>query len=307
MDKIVFNESFNIFKGKKVFITGVTGFKGSWLTYILDDIGAEIMGYSLSPAYEPNHFSLLDLKQRINHIDADVRDFKLLEKTIQDFQPEFVFHLAAQPLVQKSYSDPVETFSTNVMGTVNLLEAVKNTPSVKSLIVVTSDKCYENVEWIWGYRENDKMGGIDPYSASKGAAELVYSSYLRSFFMTRENFGSASVRAGNVIGGGDWSDNRIIPDCIKAISENKIIKIRNPKATRPWQHVMEPISGYLLLAAKLYENPKKFQGSWNFSPSSKEVRTVYEVANSMINHLKSGSLEVVNSNVNHEANLLQLN
>jgi CDP-glucose 4,6-dehydratase len=307
MDKINYNELLKRFKNKKVFVTGHTGFKGSWLSYALIDAGADVMGYSLMPNYSPNHFDLLGLNNKLKHVIGDVRDLTLLQETIIDFKPDFVFHLAAQPLVQKSYTDPVETFSTNVMGTVNLLEVSRKCDSIKSLIIVTSDKCYENEEWIWGYRENDKMGGHDPYSSSKGAAELIFSSYFRSFFNDRDNFGAASVRAGNVIGGGDWSENRIIPDCIKAISNNKNILIRNPIATRPWQHVLEPLSGYLLLAVKLYDEPKKFSGSWNFGPTSKEVKTVFEVANLMVEHLGMGKVEITSTNTNHEANLLQLN
>jgi CDP-glucose 4,6-dehydratase len=307
MEKIDYYSTFNLFKDKKVFITGHTGFKGSWLTSILLEIGADVMGYSLFPEYSPNHFELLNLSSRIKHVIGDIKDASMLSDKINKFKPEFVFHLAAQPLVQKSYQQPVETFNTNVIGTVNLLEAVRNCDSVRSLIVVTSDKCYENVEWIWGYRENDKMGGHDPYSASKGAAELVFSSYSRSYFNSRKNLGYASVRAGNVIGGGDWSDNRIIPDCVKAINKKISIEIRNPYSTRPWQHVLEPLSGYLLLAAKIYEKPDFYSGSWNFGPSSNEVRTVVDVANEMVNYLESGSVMVVPSLNNHEANLLQLN
>lgn len=307
MEKIDYKKIFEVFKGKKVFITGHTGFKGSWLTLILLEIGAEVMGYSLNPEYQPCHFDLLELKDKIIHEIGDIRDSSNLSKKINNFKPDFVFHLAAQPLVQKSYNNPVETFNTNIIGTVNILEAVRNCTSVRSLILVTSDKCYENVEWIWGYRENDKMGGHDPYSASKGAAELVFSSYSRSYFTQIKSLGYASVRAGNVIGGGDWSENRIIPDCIKAIEKNIPIEIRNPNATRPWQHVLEPLSGYLLLAAKIYEEPEIFSGSWNFGPSSNEVRTVVEVANEMVKYLESGSVQVTSNNTNHEANLLQLN
>ena len=307
MEKIDYSSIFKLFKDKKVFITGHTGFKGSWLTTILLEIGAEVMGYSLQPEYQPNHFELLNLSDKIIHEIGDIRNAQNLFEKINNFKPEFIFHLAAQPLVQKSYNNPVETFNTNIIGTVNILESVRNCDSVKSLIIVTSDKCYENVEWIWGYRENDKMGGHDPYSASKGAAELVFSSYSRSYFANNKNLGYASVRAGNVIGGGDWSENRIIPDCIRSINQNIPIEIRNPFATRPWQHVLEPLSGYLVLAAKIYENPNTYSGSWNFGPSSSEVRTVEEVANEMVKYLESGSVKVVNSNNNHEANLLQLN
>lgn len=308
MDTIENKSTLLKFKGKKVFITGHTGFKGTWLTYLLSEIGADVMGYALDPYPGPSHFNMLNLDKKIQHFVGDVRDANLLNEKMNSFQPEIVFHLAAQPLVKKSYSDPESTYSTNIMGSVNLLEAVRHCKSVKSLVYITSDKCYENLEWIWGYRENDRMGGHDPYSASKGAAELIFSSYERSFFGDRNEFGSATVRAGNVIGGGDWAEDRIIPDCIRAIENGIPIKIRNPLATRPWQHVLEPISGYILLAIKLLEDPKKYSGAWNFGPSSFEVRTVHDVAKTIINNLGKGSVEITGSaNDHHEAMLLQLN
>ena len=296
------------FVNKKVLITGHTGFKGSWLTFLLNELGAEVTGFALPPLPSMNHFDLLGLDKKIKHVEGDIHDSELLAKTLKDFRPEFVFHLAAQALVKSSYDDPVNTFSTNIMGSVNLLDAVKKCDSVRSLVYITSDKCYENVEWIWGYRESDKLGGHDPYSASKAAAELVFSSYCRSFFQQRPNFGAASARAGNVIGGGDWAEDRIIPDCIRAIESNEPICLRNPTATRPWQHVLEPLSGYLLLAASLYENPKNWNGSWNFGPSTKEVCTVQKVAEVIISHLGKGHIEITESPVQvHEAQLLQLN
>ncbi|RPG62194.1 MAG: CDP-glucose 4,6-dehydratase [Flavobacteriaceae bacterium TMED238] len=298
----------SIYKNKKVFITGHTGFKGSWMTLILKKLGADVRGYSLAPNTSPNHFNLLGLENEIDHIEGDIKDFDLLNKSLHDFKPEFVFHLAAQPLVRESYENPVYTLNTNIMGSINLLEAVRNAEFVRSLTYITSDKCYENVEWIWGYRENDKMGGHDPYSASKGAAELVFSSYLRSFFSNNPDLGAGSARAGNVIGGGDWSANRIIPDCIRAIESEKPIILRNPKSTRPWQHVLEPISGYLLLGANLKNNPDKFSGSWNFGPNTSEHRNVEQVASSIIEYMQKGSIEISkDSNDQHEANLLQLN
>jgi CDP-glucose 4,6-dehydratase len=237
-----------------------------------------------------------------------VRDATLLANTLIEFQPEFVFHLAAQALVRPSYDDPAATFSTNVMGSVNLLDAIRQCDSVRSLVYITSDKCYENVEWIWGYRENDQLGGRDPYSASKAAAEIVFSSYARSFFEDRPLLGAATTRAGNVIGGGDWAVDRIIPDCIRAIEAGEPIRLRNPRATRPWQHVLEPLSGYLLLAARLYEDPSRWAGSWNFGPSTYEVRTVENVAEIIIGHLGKGHIEIVESQAQlHEARLLQLN
>lgn len=308
MDKIVNKNTLLKFKGKKVFITGHTGFKGTWLTFLLTELGAEVMGYALEPYPGPSHFNMLELDKKIQHVVADIRDADILNEKINSFKPEIVFHLAAQPLVKKSYSDPATTYSTNVMGSVNLLEAVRGCKSVKSLVYITSDKCYENLEWIWGYRENDRMGGHDPYSASKGAAELVFSSYERSFFKDRIDFGYATARAGNVIGGGDWAEDRIIPDCIRAIESGTPIQIRNPLATRPWQHVLEPISGYILLAIKLLEDPSKYSGAWNFGPSSFEVRTVHDVANTIIRNLEKGSVVITGSaNEHHEAMLLQLN
>lgn len=296
------------YQGKKVFITGHTGFKGSWLTYLLIQLGAEVRGFSLEMDASPNHFELLNLENKIDHIVGDISDLSSLERAVKDYQPEFVFHLAAQAIVKDSYDDPVKTFNTNIMGSVNLLESVKRCNSVKSLVYITSDKCYENSEWVWGYRENDQLGGHDPYSASKGASELVFSAYSRSFFSARMNFGAASARAGNVIGGGDWAANRIIPDCIRAIENNVPIKLRNPNATRPWQHVLEPINGYLMLGALLYSKQEAYAGSWNFGPSTSKVRTVNEVANDIISYIGKGSIEIEGGQEHqHEANLLQLN
>lgn len=301
-------EVFSKFRGRRVFITGHTGFKGSWLAFMLNEAGAEVMGYALTPTTAVNHFDLLKLEQKIRHVVGDVRDASLLANTLKEFQPEFVLHLAAQALVRPSYDDPAGTFSTNVQGSVNLLEAVRLCESVRSLVYITSDKCYENVEWIWGYRENDQLGGRDPYSASKAAAEIAFSSYARSFFEQRPLLGAASARAGNVIGGGDWAVDRIIPDCIRAIEAGEPVRLRNPGATRPWQHVLEPLSGYLLLAARLYEEPKRWGGSWNFGPSTHEVRTVKNVADVIVGHIGKGRVEVVASQTQtHEARLLQLN
>ena len=296
------------FSGKKVLLTGHTGFKGSWLAFILNEVGAEVTGLALPPVSAVNHFDLLKLDRKINHVIADISDTPVITKAIKDFQPEFVFHLAAQALVRPSYDDPVATFSTNVMGSINLLEAVRQCETVRSLVYITSDKCYENFEWIWGYRENDQLGGRDPYSASKAAAELAFSTYSRSFFENRPKLGAASTRAGNVIGGGDWAVDRIIPDCIRAIQADQPIRLRNPLASRPWQHVLEPLAGYLLLAARLYEEPKKWGGTWNFGPSTQEVRTVKNVAEAIVGHIGKGRIEVVESQKQvHEAHLLQLN
>lgn len=296
------------FSGAKVFITGHTGFKGSWLAFLLHEMGAEVMGFALPPATPDNHFDLLGLDEKIKHVVGDIRDFSLLSSTLNKFQPEFVFHLAAQALVRPSYVDPVTTFSTNVMGSINLLDSVRQCESVRSLVYITSDKCYENVEWIWGYREKDQLGGRDPYSGSKAAAEIVFSSYSRSFFEQRPSLGAATTRAGNVIGGGDWAEDRIVPDCIRAIEAGDPIRIRNPGAIRPWQHVLEPLSGYLLLAVRLYEEPQRWGGSWNFGPFTHEVRTVQNIAEVIIGHLGKGSIEIDESRTKvNEARLLQLN
>lgn len=298
----------NSFAGKKILVTGHTGFKGSWLAFLLNEMGADVMGFALPPTTAVNHFDLLKLDRKIRHVVGDICDAALVAKTLQKFQPEFVFHLAAQALVRPSYDDPASTFLTNVMGSVNLLEAVRRCESVRSLVYITSDKCYENVEWIWGYREIDQLGGRDPYSASKAAAEIVFSSYARSFFGQRPMLGAASTRAGNVIGGGDWAVDRIIPDCIRAIGAGEPVRLRNPAATRPWQHVLEPLAGYLLLAARLHEDPKKWGGSWNFGPSTHEMRTVKNVAEVIVGHIGKGRIEVVESQTQvHEARLLQLN
>jgi CDP-glucose 4,6-dehydratase len=295
------------FSGKRVFITGHTGFKGSWLAFLLAELGADVMGFALPPPPGPSHFDLLGLKAKINHNIGDIRNGSALQDALCAFQPEFVFHMAAQALVKQSYADPVGTFSTNVMGSVHLLEAVRHCDSVHSLVYITSDKCYENMEWAWGYRENDRLGGHDPYSASKAAAEIVFSAYARSYFSSRPELGAATTRAGNVIGGGDWAMDRIIPDCIRAIEANSPIRLRNPMATRPWQHVLEPISGYLLLAAQLRNRSTEYAGSWNFGPSAAEVRTVYEVASALSQHLGRGRIETQDSQPpHHEARLLQL-
>jgi CDP-glucose 4,6-dehydratase len=295
------------FKGKKVFITGHTGFKGSWLAFLLHEMGAKVCGYALRSDPQ-SHFEMLKLGTKIKHIEGDIRDGARLSNVMNDFQPEYVFHLAAQALVRPSYQDPVATFSTNVLGSVNLLDAVRVCDSVRSLIYVTSDKCYENIEWVWGYRETDQLGGRDPYSASKAAAELAFSSYARSFFAQRPALGAASARAGNVIGGGDWAIDRIIPDCIRAIEADQPVFLRNPGATRPWQHVLEPIQGYLKLAVSLFEEPKKWEGAWNFGPSTVEIRTVKTVAEVLVSHIGKGRIQIVESPSHvHEARLLQLN
>lgn len=297
------------FLGKRIFITGHTGFKGSWLSFLLREIGADVMGYGFAPEPGPNHFELLGLAKTIRHVVGDMRDAAALDRALLGFQPEYVFHLAAQSLVRRSYADPVATFQTNVIGSTHLLDSVRRCDSVHSLVYITSDKCYENVEWVWGYRESDRLGGRDPYSASKAAAEIVFSAYSRSFYAARAYLGAATARAGNVIGGGDWAPDRIVPDCIRAIQAREPIRLRNPAATRPWQHVLEPLSGYLLLAALLRERPAEYGGAWNFGPSTEMVRTVHEVAAAIVRYLGRGSIEIDGAadGGRHEARSLQLN
>lgn len=296
------------FEGRRVMVTGDTGFKGSWLVSVLLELGADVCGFALPPERIEDHFNLLGLAQRIRHIDGDIRDLAAMQKIFDDFAPEFLFHLAAQPLVGRSYENPKLTFDTNVGGSVNVLECVRATSSLRSVVYVTSDKCYRNNEWVWGYRENDELGGRDPYSASKAAAELVFSSYADSFFQTREDLGIASVRAGNVIGGGDWSDKRIVPDCIKALRDRAPIVLRSPDSTRPWQHVLEPLSGYLQLSAALAARPCDFGGSWNFGPKADAIRTVEDLARGMVDVWGTGEVIVDRSTAQfHEARLLHLN
>jgi len=300
-------EDLNFFKGKRVLITGHSGFKGGWLTYILSLLGAEILGFSKDVYKEHGLLSFMHHKNNIFSVKGDIRDISSLENEFKKFQPEIVFHLAAQALVKDSYEDPVETFETNVLGGVNLLEVIRNSSCIKSLVFITSDKCYENVEWVWSYRENDKLGGYDPYSASKSSAEIIFSSYYRSF-LKGQGIGAATTRAGNVIGGGDFSPNRIIPDCARAAKSNTSINLRNPNSTRPWQHVLDPIYGYLKLAKSLFNSPDIYSGSWNFGPNTSKVRSVQDVASKMVEILQRGFIEIDNSfTSHHEANLLQLN
>jgi len=302
------NDFLSAYRGKRVFITGHTGFKGSWLSYILAKAGAEVMGYALPPPNDHSHFDQLGLQNLVHNVSADVRDAERLIQELNSFRPEFVFHLAAQALVRPSYVDPKTTFDINVGGGVNLLEAVRACDSVRSLVFITSDKCYENLEWIWGYRESDLMGGRDPYSASKGAIELVFSSYLRSYFVNMPNLGAATARAGNVIGGGDWAVDRLIPDCVRALMASQPIVIRNSKSTRPWQHVLEPLTGYLQLGIALKREPISYSGSWNFGPRVGQLHTVEDVARGMANLFGRGEVMVdVSLGSPHEAGLLQLN
>ena len=300
-----------IYGNKKVVIIGHTGFKGSWLSLWLTELGARVVGYSLEPPTEPNLFESINLKDKITHVIGDVRDEEYLTSVFEKYQPEFVFHLAAQPLVRFSYKEPTLTYETNVMGTVNVLEAVRKTNSVEVCIIITSDKCYENREWVFGYRETDPMGGYDPYSSSKGCAELVTSAYRRSFF-NPEDYGKthdvtlSSVRAGNVIGGGDWGEDRLIPDCVRALSQKKEIIVRNPSATRPWQYVLEPLSGYLLLGTLMYKDKTKYCDAWNFGPNDESIITVEELVKLVINYWGSGSYRIDTLNQPHETGLLKL-
>jgi len=300
-----------IYKNKRVLITGHTGFKGSWLAIWLRELGANVIGYALDPPGEPSHFEATQLCEQITHVHGDVRNHDLLMLTFEKYQPEFVFHLAAQPLVRLSYDEPKLTFDTNIGGTVNVCEAVRKTASVKVLVNITSDKCYENKEWVWGYRENDPMGGHDPYSASKGAMEIVCSAYLRSFFAKDgrgPHIGFATARAGNVIGGGDWGKDRLVPDCVRALSAGLPVGIRSPRAVRPWQHVLEPLGGYLLLGAVLRQGPQKYSGSWNFGPENNSHLTVAEMADRLIEYWGKGSwADLSDPMAVHEANLLKLN
>jgi CDP-glucose 4,6-dehydratase len=291
--------------GKKVLITGNTGFKGSWLSIWLHSMGATVTGYSLKPNTKPALFYDSGLDKKYKTYYKDIRDSKALETTIHKSQPEIVFHLAAQPLVRDSYEDPLYTYETNVLGTANLLNALRSSSSIKSIVIVTTDKCYQNQEWDWGYRETDALGGHDPYSSSKACAELVTQSFRDSYFSSL-NVGLATARAGNVIGGGDWTHNRVVPDVLRAIASKSKLELRNPKAIRPWQHVLEPIYGYLLLAQKLFNSPGKFSSAWNFGPNQEDARTVISIANHLINKSDSKSKIVIKKSSLKETNILKL-
>lgn len=273
---------------RRVLITGHTGFKGSWLVLLLKELGADVAGYSLPPPTRPSLFALLGLEQDCRYHEADVRDLAALRNAMHQAQPEVVIHMAAQPLVRASYANPVETYAVNVMGTVHLLEACRDVESVRAIVAVTTDKCYENNSWVWGYRENDRLGGADPYSNSKAACELAIDSYRRSFFASPNTAALASVRAGNVIGGGDFAEDRLVPDAARAFMANEPLSIRNPLAVRPWQHVLEPLCGYLLLAERLHA-ARSFAQGWNFGPRTDESRSVGDIADQLAAHWGGGA------------------
>lgn len=298
------------YRNKRVFITGNTGFKGSWLTEFLLILGAEIKGYSIDIPSEPSIYKENKLEEKIQQVWGDVRNRELLEKSILEFKPDFIFHLAAQALVKKSYEDPASTFETNVMGTVNMMDAARKITHSCKIVLITSDKCYENVEWTWGYRENDRLGGKDPYSASKGAAELAIHAYIQSYFKKLPHLKVASARAGNVIGGGDWAADRIVPDCFRSWMKNEAVVIRSPKATRPWQHVLEPLSGYLRLGQILCTSEICNGEAYNFGPASEQSKSVLELLQVLSSYWENGNLPAffdIQENPNmHEAGLLKL-
>lgn len=309
---VIMDKLFNgIYKNRKVLITGHTGFKGSWLCILLNKLEADVYGYALEPPTNPSLYREAKIDEFITSYIGDIRNLEYLQEVITKIQPEIVIHMAAQPLVRKSYNIPVETYAINVMGTVHLLEACRNSHGVKAIVNVTTDKCYENMEWHWGYRENEPMGGYDPYSNSKGCSELVTSSYRNSYFNPNEyekhGVALASARAGNVIGGGDWADDRLIPDFIRAITHGEEVKIRSPYAIRPWQHVLEPLSGYLSLAAKLFSDGINYAEAWNFGPDDKDAKNVEWVTNTICKLWGDDASFCVDANPQpHEANYLKL-
>jgi CDP-glucose 4,6-dehydratase len=295
-------------RGKRVFLTGHTGFKGSWLSLWLKQLGAEVTGFSLPPPTQPSLFELANVEKGMTSLIGDIRDLEKLSSALKESKAEIVFHLAAQPLVRLSYKTPVDTYSTNVMGTVNLLESIRRINDVRSAVIVTTDKCYENREWVWGYREEEPMGGHDPYSNSKGCAELVVSAYRKSFFSDPKRPQIASARAGNVIGGGDFAEDRLIPDIVRAALSKQKLMIRNPNATRPWQHVLEPLSGYLLLAERLYEeNGSNFAEGWNFGPNDDDNWSVEKVITTLSAIWPNAPETILSPTLElYEANLLKL-
>lgn len=309
---MVENVSFsNIFRSKKVLVTGNTGFKGSWLTTWLIKMGAEVVGYSKDIPTTPSMYTELGLDKQVKQYFENVKDKEKVAEVITSEKPDFIFHMAAQPIVKTSYEDPLDTLQTNVMGTANVLDALRQVDHKCITVLITSDKCYENVEWVWGYKETDHLGGKDIYSASKGAAENIIHAYFHSFLKNQSNICIASVRAGNVIGGGDWAAARIVPDCMRAWSQNESVEIRSPRATRPWQHVLEPLSGYLRIAEELWNNDKQNGESFNFGPASEISLTVEEILHQLSeewDYENTDDAYTVNENSNfHEAGLLKLN
>lgn len=292
-------------RGKRVLLTGHTGFKGSWLSLWLQSMGANLKGLALDPPTTPSLFVEAKVAQGMVSQIGDVRDYNTVLQAVAEFKPEIVIHMAAQPLVRYSYKNPIETYATNVMGTVHLLEAIRHTGTTKVVVNVTTDKCYENKEWIWGYREDEPMGGFDPYSSSKGCSELVTSAYRRSYF-TENGIALASARAGNVIGGGDWAEDRLIPDILCAFERNQPVVIRNPYSTRPWQHVLEPLSGYLKLAEKLWQDPEAYAEGWNFGPNDDDVKPVGWIVERMVAMWGDANWRVDTGAQPHEANYLKL-
>lgn len=301
----------DFWRGKRVFLTGHTGFKGGWLSLWLQQMGADVVGYALAPPTKPCLFQVARVGEGMHSIIADIRDLPTLSAAIAEHRPEIVFHMAAQPLVRLSYERPVETYATNVMGTVHVLEAIRHTVGVRAVVNITTDKCYENREWIWGYRENEPMGGYDPYSSSKGCAELVTAAYRASFFNpddhAKHSVALASARAGNVIGGGDWAKDRLIPDIMTAFLEQRPVVIRNPQAIRPWQHVLEPLRGYLMLAERLWNEGPVFAEGWNFGPNDEDARPVEWIAECLAGTWGNGATwSIDGGNHPHESSCLKL-
>ena len=297
----------SFWKGKKVFLTGHTGFKGSWLSLWLQNMGAIVKGYSLNVNTKPALFTKANIGADMDSELGDIRNLERLTKSMVSFSPDILIHMAAQPLVRLSYQEPVDTYTTNVIGTVNVMEAARKCSVLKAIVSVTTDKCYENKEWEWGYRENEPMGGHDPYSSSKGCAELVTSAYRRSFFNSKHITSLASARAGNVIGGGDWAEDRLIPDILRAFEKSESVVIRNPLSTRPWQHVLEPLSGYLVLAQELFLNGDEFAEGWNFGPNDEDCKPVSWILDKMVTYWGNNASWSLDKNNNpHEAGFLKL-
>lgn len=295
----------DFWRGKRVLLTGHTGFKGSWLSLWLQSMGAELKGLALEPPTIPSLFVEAKVAQGMISQIGDIRDYDTVHQAVAVFKPEIVIHMAAQPLVRYSYKNPIETYATNVMGTVHLLEAIRQTGTANVVVNVTTDKCYENKEWVWGYREDEPMGGFDPYSSSKGCSELVTSAYRRSYF-AETGIALASARAGNVIGGGDWAEDRLVPDILRAFENKQPVVIRNPHSTRPWQHVLEPLSGYLALAEKLWDDPKGYAEGWNFGPREEDARPVGWIVERMASKWDGASWHIDDGDHPHEANYLKL-